>query len=105
QFQLSFDLRMNRTIDVLPRVTGSFAPGLRIAQVVAEPSKILITGPQRRVERVVSATTDPVDASGTMDRTIFVTHARIPDDPLVQVVHPTPIRVTVIMERLGNPAP
>jgi hypothetical protein len=49
------------------------------------------------VEAVESATTDPVDASGTMDRASFVTQAYVPD-PLIQVVHPTPIRVTVIME-------
>jgi hypothetical protein len=47
------------------------------------------------------ATTDPVDASGTMNRATFTTQAYVPD-PLIQVVHPTPIRVTVIMERLGD---
>jgi YbbR domain-containing protein len=102
QFQLSFDNRMIRTIDVHPRVTGNFAQGLGIAQVVADPPRIMITGPRRRVEKVESATTDPVDASGAMDRATFVTQAHVADDPLIQVVHPTPIRVTVIMERLGE---
>lgn len=101
QFQLSFDDRMTRTVDVRPRVIGSFAGGLRLAQVMADPSKIMITGPRRRVEAVEAATTDPVDASGVLTRESFVTHAYVPD-PLIQVVHPTPIRVTVIMERSGE---
>jgi hypothetical protein len=58
---------------------------------------VTITGPRRRVEAVEAATTDPVDASGVMTRATFVTQAYVPD-PLIQVVHPTPIRVTVIME-------
>jgi YbbR domain-containing protein len=97
QFQLSFDNRTTRSVEVRPRVTGNFAQGKRIAQIVADPASITISGPHQRVEAVESATTDPVDASGTMDRASFVTQAYVPD-PLIQVVHPTPIRVTVIME-------
>lgn len=101
QFQLSFDTRTTRTVEVRARVTGSFAGGMRVGQVIAEPSSIMITGPRRRVEAVESATTDPVDVSGTMTRTWRLTQASVPD-PLIQIVHPTPIRVTVIMERSGE---
>ncbi len=88
-------------VEVRPRVTGNFASGMRVAQVIADPSNVMITGPQRRVEAVEAATTDPMDASGALTRTSFVTQAYVPD-PLIQVVHPTPIRVTVIMEGSGN---
>lgn len=98
QFQLSFDTRTTRTVEVRARVTGTFAGGMRVAQVIADPSTIMITGPRRRVEAVESATTDPVDVSGTMTRASFLTQAYVPD-PLIQAVHPTPVRVTVIMER------
>ncbi len=101
QFQLSFDVRTTRTVEVRPRVMGSFATGMRVAQVIADPASIMITGPRRRIEAVDSATTDPVDVSGTMTRGSFVTQAYV-TDPLIQIVHPTPIRVTVIMERAGD---
>lgn len=101
QFQLSFDVRATRMVEVRPRVIGSFATGMRMSQVIADPASIMISGPRRRVEAVDAATTDPVDVSGTMTRTGFVTQAYV-TDPLVQVVHPTPIRVTVIMERAGT---
>ncbi len=97
QFHLSFDNRETRTVEVRPRVTGNFASGMRVKQVTADPSSVMITGPRRRVEAVEDATTDPVDVSGVMARASFVTQAYVPD-PLIQVVHPTPIRVTVIME-------
>ena len=101
QFHLSFDNRETRTVEVRPRVTGNFASGLRVKQVIADPPNVMITGPRRRVEAVEDATTDPVDVSGAMTRASFVTQAYVPD-PLIQVVHPTPIRVTVIMEGPGD---
>ena len=101
QFHLSFDNRETRAVEVRPRVTGNFASGMRVKQVTADPSSVMITGPRRRVEAVEDATTDPVDVSGVMTRASFVTQAYVPD-PLIQVVHPTPIRVTVIMEGSGD---
>ncbi len=101
QFHLSFDNRETRTIEVRPRVTGNFASGMRVKELIASPSSVMITGPRRRVEAVEEAITDPVDVSGAITRASFVTHAYVPD-PLIQVVHPTPIRVTVIMESSGD---
>ena len=101
QFQISFDTRLVRQVEVRPRVTGSFAPGYRIARVTADPASIAIAGPSKRVAVVEAASTDPVDASGTTERATFVTHAFVAD-PLVQIVRPTPVHVTVIMEKLAD---
>jgi len=101
QFRLSFDVRDTRTVEVHPRVTGNFASGLRVAQVIADPPSVAITGPRRRVKALEAAETDLIDASGTMTRGSFITQVYVPD-PLIQVVHPIPIRVTVIMERAGE---
>src|SRR5437899_1988594 len=45
--------------------------------------------------------TDPVDATGTVERASFTTHAYV-SDPLVQLVRPAPVRVTVIMEKIRS---
>ncbi len=99
QFRLAFDTRLTRQVEVHARVIGTFAPGYKIGRVSADPSAITISGPQKRVEAVETAITDPVDVSGTMERGTFVTRAYV-SDPLVQVVQPGPIRVTVIMEKV-----
>jgi len=101
QFHLSFDERATRKIEVRPRVTGNFASGMRVSQVIADPPTVMITGPRHRVEAVEAAITDPVDATGVMTRATFVTHAYV-TDPLVQVAHPTSIRVTITMEGSGD---
>ena len=101
QFHLSFDTRDTRTINIRPRVTGNFAGGMRVAEVIADPSNVTVAGPHRRVQALEAATTDPVDASGTMSRASFLTQVFVAD-PLIHVVHPRPIHVTVIMERAGE---
>ena len=50
-----------------------------------------------------SAITDPIDASGVMTNQSFTSNVYV-SDPLIQVVHPVPVRVTVIMEKASAPA-
>ena len=98
QVHLSFDTRLTREVEIHPRVTGNFAAGEQVGKILVDPEKIKITGPQHHVELVSAATTDPVDASGTMTTATFVTNVYVAD-ALVQVVQPTPVRVTVVMEK------
>ena len=98
QLHLAFDTRLIRQVPVHPRVIGNFAQGYQIAHIDVDPATVTISGPRQRVEVVEAAITDPVDASGTMDRATFVRHAYV-SDPLVQVTNPNPVRVTVIMEK------
>jgi YbbR domain-containing protein len=98
QVHLVFDTRLTREVEIHARVTGNFAAGEQIAKVMVDPERITITGPKQHVENVDAATTDPVDASGTRTTATFETNVYIAD-PLVQVVQPTPVRVTVIMEK------
>ena len=101
QLRLAFDARMTRELEVHPRVIGNFAAGYGIGRVIVDPSSIAVTGPKKRVEAAEAAITDPVDVSGTVDRNTFVTNAYV-SDPLIQISHPGPIRVTVIMEKTSN---
>jgi YbbR domain-containing protein len=101
QVHLSFDTRTTREIEIHPRVVGNFVAGEQITQVLVEPERITISGPKHHVEMVEAATTDPVDASGTRTRATFVTSSYVAD-PLVQVVNPTPVRVTVVVEKTGS---
>ncbi len=105
QLRLSFDRRASKQVPVHPRVVGNFAAGFQIANVVAAPAAIVIVGPQKRVEAIDSAITDPVDATGVVGRAIFTTNAYV-SDPLVRVARPTPIHVTVVTTKstAANPS-
>jgi YbbR domain-containing protein len=94
QVRIAFDHSATRSVDVRPRVIGTLVTGYRISDVSADPDKINIIGPQHRVDEVVDAITDPVDATGVMGSATFTTHAYV-TDPLVRVQKPNPIHVTV----------
>jgi YbbR domain-containing protein len=101
QFHIVFDTRVTRQVPVKPRVVGSFAPGMEVAEVAADPAVITISGPKEHVDAVEAATTDPVDVSGTMEQASFTTHAYIADT-LIQVVRPSSVRVTVMVVKIPS---
>lgn len=94
QLRLDLDRSASKVVDVTPRVIGSFAAGYRLGEVEVTPSKITIVGPQSRLNNIESAITDPVDATGLVGRATFTTQAYV-GDPLVQLMNPEPIHVTV----------
>jgi YbbR domain-containing protein len=95
---LNFDSKAIRTVQIKPRVIGAFASGYEIARIVVVPPTLSIVGPRKRLEETDYAITDPVDVTGNTDRMTFTTHAYIAD-PLIQVVNPDLIHVTVIMQK------
>jgi YbbR domain-containing protein len=99
QLHLAFETKLTREVEIHARVNGP-----DVVRVEADPPRITITGPKSHVEKVDAATTDPVDASGTRGSAVFTTNAYVPD-PLVQVVRPTSIRVTITVQKLGNSSP
>lgn len=94
QIRLELDRSATKLVDVTPRVIGTFAAGYRLGDPQVSPAKIIIVGPQSRLENIDSAITDPVDATGLVGRGTFTTQAYV-GDPLVQVKNPEPIHVTV----------
>jgi YbbR domain-containing protein len=99
QLHLAFDTRLSREVDVHPRVTVGSEEEL--VKLDADPARVTIFGPRHHVERVDAATTDPIDATGTLGTAVFTTTVYVAD-PLVQVGEPTTIRVTVKVQKVGT---
>jgi YbbR domain-containing protein len=100
QVHLTFDLEAVREVPIHPRVVN--VPSGYEVRLTADPPRIRISGPQKQVRAAGDAITDPVDVSGITARHSFSTHAYV-SDPLIQVVNPQPVQVTVIMEKVPVP--
>jgi YbbR domain-containing protein len=94
QLHLVFDRRVTRVVPVRPRVIGNFPAGYSIASVEATPDQVEIVGPMKSVNAVDSATTDPIDVSGLLDRMTVSRHVYV-SDPLIQVTEANPVRITI----------
>jgi YbbR domain-containing protein len=98
QLELNFDTRMTRDVEIRPNVT--VPDGTRISKIEVDPARVTITGPRRHVERVESATTDPINAR-TGGTAVFISNVFV-SDPLVQVDNLTAVRVTVTLEKAAS---
>lgn len=99
QLHLAFDTRLSREVEIHPRV--SIGEGEQIVKVEADPPRIRISGPRRHVERIEAATTDPINATGTLGSAVFNTNVSV-SDPLIQIDSATSIRVTVTVQKVGS---
>jgi YbbR domain-containing protein len=101
QIHLVFDKRMTKLVPVEPRVIGTFASGYEIARIQTDPLTVRIVGPQKSIDSVQNAITDPIDVTGLIDKTTASRHAYV-SDSLVQVSDPRPVRITIIMKRVPD---
>jgi len=97
---LAFDVHSSRAILVKPRLSGTLPQGYQLAQLEVVPSSVEISGPKQHVDELDSATTDPIDLTGTASGKTFIRHAYV-SDPLIRVATPDPVKITVTMEKIS----
>jgi len=91
-------------VRVLPRLTGTLAPGHQLAAVKVVPEEVEIIGPASQVDRVGQVFTEPVDISGEsgrLERTVSI----VPLGDDVRMAGPRTARVVVeVASASGSPA-
>ena len=95
EVQVAFDTRATRQVPVRPRVVG---PVEHIGKIETDPASVEVVGPKKEVDSIDSAITDPVDVTGVLDQ-ITVTRPAYVSDPLIQVTDPSPVRITITMQK------
>jgi YbbR domain-containing protein len=103
EIHVAFDTRATRSVPVKPRVSPDIVSGYRIARIVSDPATVEITGPEKQLSSIASATTDPIDLAGVVDQISVARNAYV-SDPLIQVSSPRSVHVTVTMEPENSPS-
>jgi YbbR domain-containing protein len=98
---LSIEKSIQRIVPIVPTTDGDPAPGFEVGRISAEPSTVLVVGPESRVREVGSATTEPVEIDGTSERVRDVVTVGVADSAVRLVEQP--LSATVVVEILPAP--
>jgi YbbR domain-containing protein len=60
ELRIVLDATAQKTLPIVPNVTGKPAPGYEVADVVVEPRVAYVYGPASALERLANVTTDPI---------------------------------------------
>jgi YbbR domain-containing protein len=98
QLQLLFDRTAVRELE--PRVNISQPPpeGYQVTRKEVSPSRLVVTGPERRMRDLEFVQTDPIDLSGVVGEREFRVAAAV-TDPQVRFVSPTLVTVRITVEK------
>jgi YbbR domain-containing protein len=98
---LSLEKSVRRIVPIVPTTDGDPAPGFIVGRISAEPSTVLIVGPESHVRDVGSATTEPVEIDGKSARVRDVVTVGVMDSEVRLVEQP--LSATVVIEILPAP--
>jgi YbbR domain-containing protein len=101
-------LRLERVVQVRvpvrPRVVGEPAEGMDIGKIEVQPATVLVSGPRLQLATVRNLTTDSVSVDGAEGPVEAVVSVKAPL-PLVRIVEPLAVRVTVDIAARPEPPP
>jgi YbbR domain-containing protein len=98
---LSLERSVRRIVPIVPATDGDPAPGFVVGRISAEPSTVLVVGPESHVRDVASATTEPVEINGKSERVRDVVTVGVMDSSVRLVEQPQ--SATVVIEILPAP--
>lgn len=91
--QIVLDHTLERTVNVIPRVSGSPAEGFELAGIELSPKTIVVVGPASQIRNLDQVTTEPVSAEGL--RQPFSRTVRLELDPLIRLERDTSVDLTL----------
>lgn len=91
--QLELDRTLQRTVEIIPRVSGAPAEGYELYDIELSPRTITIVGPAARLRGLDQITTQPVSAEGL--REPYSRVVRVELDPLIRLERETDVEITL----------
>jgi YbbR domain-containing protein len=91
--QITLDRTLERTVNVIPRVSGAPAEGFELAGIELSPQAVTVVGPASQVRSLEQVTTAPVSAEGL--RQPYSRSVRLELDPLVRLHGESSVNLTL----------
>ena len=98
--EITLDRTLERTVNVIPRVSGAPAEGFELAGIALSPQAITVVGPASQVSELEQVTTVPLSAEGL--RQPYSRSVRLELDPLVRLRRDTKVELTLDVRELRD---
>lgn len=92
---LSLEKSIKRSVPIVPATDGDPAAGFVVGRILAEPSTVMIVGPESHVRDVASATTEAVNIDGKDQRVREVVNIGVTDSQVRLVDMPQTTTVVI----------
>ncbi len=95
--RVEMEREVSQSLRVVPTLVGEPAAGATMEEPEVLPSQVLVTGPQSRIARAASLSTEAISLDGhalPFDTTVAV----LSPDPLIQIVQPFKVQVRVLLQ-------
>jgi YbbR domain-containing protein len=99
--RVDLELEVTRRVPVVPQILGRPAAGAKAEEPAVFPNQVLISGPDSLVQRIESLRTIPISLDGHA-LPFEVEVPMVQPDPLVQIVQPSRVTVSIPLRRPGN---
>ncbi|MCU0241019.1 MAG: CdaR family protein [Vicinamibacteria bacterium] len=96
---LTLEKSLERDIPVRPRLTGTPAAGMEVAEVRCEPESVRVAGPRSRMERIASVYTEAIPLNGAGTGLTQTTNIGI-EDPLLRILDGPRARVIISLREI-----
>ncbi len=101
QIRLQLERRVWREAPVRVRLAAPPPRGYRVARQEVRPQRLMLVGPESRVNRIDHVETDPVDLSSAVGEAAFQVHTYV-SDPYVRFDSQTVVAVRMTLERIPD---
>lgn len=98
---LTIEPRRQKAVTIRPFLLGDPPDGFSILNVTIEPESALVSGPASAVRDITEVATERIILSGRTDN-FALNVALVSERPLVRIVEPQNVRVTVLVERADD---
>ena len=90
-----------KQVVINPSLAGEPAEGFQIAEVILEPTRVRIAGPQETIEAIEAVSTEPIDIYGAVEDISVSVGLQLP--ARVSIVEPTSFRVVIRIVAVEDP--
>lgn len=97
RLKIEFERTRRKIVKVEPEIIGQPPAGYQVGDVRLNPSEVLISGPESRLEEISTAETEPLDVAGRIESFSQTVYLDL-EDPTLRTENTASVEVFIVIE-------